>query len=273
MKYKSYFLRAVILIICLVTVIATFSSCSADMKIGDNAELAEQFVKCVVENDFEVAHFLVRDIVSAADFKVFWDDLRSVAGGARTYKIEQIGWEIKKENGVVTNATAHQVRFDNGKTVLLRVFTCEGIADIASMNYSDVTEFVDSADAFIPTVNVILLVISLLCLALSVWMFVDCMRRRLKMKVVWAILIFFGFFYTLTLGKTFGFSCMIGPSVVFNNIVFDPSLLSIKVRVFLPVGAVIYLLLRKRFTVAPTSEPDNAVENADAAIGDDKNNK
>ena len=89
-------------------------------------------------------------------------------------------------------------------------------------------------------------------------MFVDCLRRKMKYKVVWAILIFFGLCFTFTVGETSNFSFNVGLFFQTSSIEADPGLLAVVTKLVIPVGAILYLCLRKKFTVEPP-KPDGEV--------------
>ena len=86
--------------------------------------------------------------------------------------MKQIGWNLNRSNGVTTRTTAYQAELDNGRTVLLRVVTQDGIEGIAGIHFSDITDFLASTEAFVPTVRVILWGVSALAMAFTVWMLV-----------------------------------------------------------------------------------------------------
>jgi hypothetical protein len=235
--------------------LATLISCTPDMDVGNNTELADQFMDHVIADDYDAAYGLVKATVSDPDFRAYWATVQTVADGAETYEIKQIGWNLNRSNGVTTRTTAHQAELDNGRIVLLRVVTQDGIEGIAGIHFSDITDFLASTEAFVPTVRIILWVVSALAVAFTVWMLVDCLRRKMKYKVVWAILIFFGLCFTFTVGETSNFSFNVGLFFQTSSIEADPGLLAVVTKLVIPVGAILYLCLRKKFTVEP-SKPE-----------------
>ena len=147
------------------------------------------------------------------------------------------------------------MNLDNGRTVLLRVVIRDGIEGIAGIHFSDITEFIHTTDTYVPVLQAIVMVFSLLCMAFTIWMFVDCLRRKMKYKVVWAILTVFGIALNLTVGETFSFSFHIGLFVQMSTVQADPGLVAVVTKLVIPVGAILYLCLRKKFTVEP-SKPE-----------------
>ena len=247
--------RALPLLMIALVLLATLISCTPDMDIGNNTELADQFMDHVIADDYDAAYGMVKTTVSDPDFRAYWATVQTVADGAEAYEMKQIGWNLNRSNGVTTRTTAYQAELDNGRTVLLRVVTQDGIAGIAGIHFSDITDFLASTEAFVPTVRVILWVVSALAVAFTVWMLVDCLRRKMKYKVVWAILIFFCLCFTFTVGQTSNFSFNVGLFFQTSSIEADPGLLAVVTKLVIPVGAILYLCLRKKFTVEP-SKPE-----------------
>ena len=241
-------------ILCLVFVL-TLISCTADMDVGQNTDLAEQFMGHVMTNDYDAAYGMVKATVTDSDFRPYWKDIRQTAEGAKTYELEQIGWQINTVNGVTDRTTAYQVYLDNERTVLLRVMTREGIEGIAGIHFSDITEFLASTEVFVPTVQLILWVFSGLCVVFTLWMLVDCLRRKMKYKVVWVLLILFSLCLSFTVGETSNFSFNVGLFFQTSTITADPGLVAVVTKLVIPVGAILYLCLRKKFMVEP-SKPE-----------------
>ena len=247
--------RALPLLMTALVLLAALISCTPDMDVGNNTELADQFMDHVIADDYDAAYGMVKATVTDPDFRAYWATVQTVADGAETYEMKQIGWNLNRSNGVTTRTTAYQAELDNGRTVLLRVVTQDGIEGIAGIHFSDITDFLASTEVFVPTVRVILWVVSALAMAFTVWMLVDCLRRKMKYKVVWAILIFFGLCFTFTVGETSNFSFNVGLFFQTSSIEADPGLLAVVTKLVIPVGAILFLCLRKKFTVEP-QKPD-----------------
>lgn len=243
------------LVLTALVLLVTLISCTPDMDVRNNTELADQFMDHVIADDYDAAYGMVKATVTDPDFRAYWATVQTVADGAKTYEIKQIGWNLNRSKGVTTRTTAHQAELDNGRTVLLRVVTQDGIEGIAGIHFSDITDFLASTEAFVPTVRVILWVVSALAVAFTVWMLVDCLRRKMKYKLVWAILIFFCLCFTFTVGETSNFSFNVGLFFQTSSIEADPGLLAVVTKLVIPVGAILYLCLRKKFTVEP-SKPE-----------------
>ena len=251
------------LVLTALILLVTLISCTPDMDVGNNTELADQFMDHVIADDYDAAYGMVKATVTDSDFRPYWKDIRQTAEGAKTYELEQIGWQINTVNGVTDRTTAYQVYLDNERTVLLRVMTREGIEGIAGIHFSDITEFLASTEVFVPTVQIILWVFSGLCVVFTLWMLVDCLRRKMKYKVVWVLLILFSLCLSFTVGETSNFSFNVGLFFQTSTITADPGLVAVVTKLVIPVGAILYLCLRKKFVASPESAANETASPAD----------
>lgn len=248
MRKKKTFTRAILVIICVLTLIFT-SSCAEKVQIGDNTELSDQFLTAVMENDYNTAYGLLKNTVSKADFDTFWNTLRYVSSEAKSYTAKQIGWQLRVDKGATVRVSAYQVNFDNGKIILLRVTTHEEIEGIAGIYFSDTTDFTNRTDRFVPALKVVFTALSVLSIAFIIWMFVDCLRRKIRNKAVWAIIVWAGISLTFTIGQQSGFKLLFGFMLKTSSIVADPAIESVIARIALPLGAILYFFLRKKLAV------------------------
>ena len=247
--------RALPMLMIALVLLTALISCSPEVDYSGSIELSDQFMDHIIADDYDSAYGMVKATVTDSDFRDYWETIRSVAEGAETYTKLPVQRNVTRSGGVTTITTAYQVKLDNGRTVLLRVVTQDGIEGIAGIHFSDITEFIHTTDTYVPVLQAIVLVFSLLCMAFTIWMFVDCLRRKMKYKHVWALLTIFGIALNLTVGETFSFTFNIGLFVQMSTVQADPGLVAVVTKLVIPVGAILYLCLRKKFTVEP-SKPE-----------------
>lgn len=268
---KKLLIRFSLLLLSLLTLLSLFA-CTADMDVGNNTELSNQFMEHVMADDYDAAYGMVKATVTDPDFRAYWTGIQTAVKGAASYEMEQIGWHINKSNGLTTRTTAYQVYTDTDRIILLRTVTRNDIKGLAGIHFSDVTDFIHTTDSYIPTVRIVLWVISGILIAFTVWMLVDCLRRKMKYKVLWAILIFFGLALTVTMGEASNLSFKMGLFFQIASIDADPSLLSVVTTLTVPLGAILYLCLRKRFTISPPAQEDGdepSIPSAEGVASDD----
>lgn len=255
-------LRYFLLLALSLTALLSLCACTADMDVGDNTILGKQFMDYVMADDYAAAYDMVKVTVSDGEFRAYWDVIQTVVDGAETYEMEQIGWQVRRANGLTTRTTAYYIFPDNGRTVLLRVVTRDDIQGIAGIHFSDVTDFIRETDAFIPAVRIILWVLTGLCIAFTVWMLIDCARRKIKYKALWMILMFAGVAFTVTLGQSSSFTFSLGLFCNLWSINADPGLLAVVTEVVIPLGAILYLCLRKRLIKDAETAAETAAQPA-----------
>jgi hypothetical protein len=97
-------------------------------------------------------------------------------------------------------------------------------------------------------------------------MLIDCLKNCKKNRNLWAVLtlIYLGFFLK-TDGHAFEFKYRISVLAGITNISADRTALAVAVTILLPIGAIVYFLLRKR--LCTPAEPVQAT--ADTPCDDD----
>ena len=98
------------------------------------------------------------------------------------------------------------------------------------------------------------LLVLLLMYAFVIWMLVDCIRRKLKRKVLWVLLVFLGVAFTVTVGNQIGFKFMIGLMFQNSTVDADPYIKAVVTKLVVPVGAIVYFFLRKKYTINSETE-------------------
>ena len=261
MKRTNRWLRIGMAILCL-AIALSLVSCLEDMDVGDNGELAVEFMTHVMNDDADAAYEMVKSTVGRTEFFKFWADLQMLAAGSEECDIEQTGWNVNTTNGVTTYTTEYLLEFDNDCTVQLQVVTQDNVEGIAGIHFTDLTEFEEKSESTLPVIRIIMGIVSLAAFAFTVWMFVDCLRKKLKYKVLWAILIFVGVAWTVTFGETFGYRVMIGVMLQPSTVTANLSSMAYSVKLVVPLGAIIYLAMRKRYVILPEepTEEQNTVE-------------
>jgi len=276
MKTANWGRRLVLALLC-VAMILSFTACfSAEKEISNHTELGTQFMTCLLSDDFDGAYGMAKHAAGEAEFRNFWDSVQVLADGATTYEMKQIGWNINTKNGLTTRTTTHQITFDNGKEIMFRIVTRDDIEGIAGVHFSEVTEFIESTNAYVPTVQIVLLILSVLAIAFAVWMLVDCLRRKIKHKVLWCILILLNISFTVSVGESVGLQFMIGLLLQTSTIVADPSLATVSAKIVVPLGAIVYCVMRKKLALKPQetvvlSDPQEASEIGQNSESDSEN--
>ena len=253
-------IKIVVFLLCLLLLATTLSACDPDIsRMEADAALACQFMEYVMANDYDSAYAMVKETVTDEDFRTYWTDIQAVTEGATTYEITLADWDTDTVNGVTDSTVSERVTLDNGRIVLLRVMTRDGIEGIAGIHFSDVTDFLQKAEPVVPKISIALQILHFVFLGFTLWMFVDCLRRKLRYKLVWLILIVMSLVLTITVGEAsdlaFRVSFWFARGTV-STIDIELGQVAVVTKLVIPVGALLYLCLRKHFVVEKPA-PEN----------------
>ena len=254
---KKAITKGVLIIsVFILSLLALFSCDGFVEEMNNNDELGSLFIDSIAKNDYSTARSLMRNSASDTDFSAFWNETRKSFEGAKSYNMTNAGFYMNIDNGITTYRTSYKVETDNGSTLLFTVKTAKEFEGIYSVNFYDATDFINDTDRLIPTLNVVFIVISLLAIGFTLWMIIDCVRRNIRRKVLWIILNFIGllFSFTFNYGGDVNFNFTIGLILRFSNITADIWTASVKASIVLPIGSLIYFLVRKKYTLKPVSE-------------------
>ncbi len=255
--------RKWLVLVLLLATLTLLVSCGGKVIFSELSDTSDADAFCrtlidhVIADEKSEAYDMLDHIGSRADFDKLWDYFRSSADGARTAEIHTTDFWFITENGKDYFKSQYFVQFDNGSDMNLSL-TFEGGETVCALNYMDVTGFYPPTQKAVGVWKVVLGVYSLLTLAFSVWMIVDCIRRSVRKKALWILLIIAGVALTLRVGEHNKVSVMIGLFFQTSSAWVDFGYLAVGAKVILPVGAIIYFFLRKRITVAPPVTPPPA---------------
>lgn len=240
-------LRALLTISLCLFFLFSLTACDS-LDTEKNDALAEDFVTNLVNGDYDSTYLLFMQPASQEEFNQYWEEVRPIVNGASSFEIERTAINTNATNGFKSCTTEYEVTLDNGTIASLCILTHDGEEGIGGIIFSDVTEFLSDTDAYVPTVNLVLRIVSILAFAFSVWMIVDCARRKMKRKWLWIILIFFGGSVAITFGNSFTIDFFIGLMFQSSKITAEAVDELVYFKLVVPVGAIVYFLLRRKLT-------------------------
>ena len=236
---------SLILLLCLCALVL-FSACQGakpdlDQKQADVAVLMDS----VIANDQNAAVALMEHvpIASQAQLDAFWNELLRIYDGASTYKIKFISWNTTYSFTDQSSLTTvvYQAKADT-KACAEFTLTYDGEDLLRGINVTDVTE---RSSPVIIIVRVLLILGFAASLALCIWMTVDCVKRPIRFKVLWIILIWVSVILQVSMiGTSFRFNFSFTVSPTWGSL--QATVSSFLLRIPVPVGALIYLAVRKK---------------------------
>lgn len=242
------------LFLCMIFALSMlFGGCSIKEDSEISRQLCEDMVDHIIHDDYESAYAMVRAVASENEFQPLWNTMRDVLKDSVSYELQQKNWYQNWSNGITTTQVLFEITTDDGKICQMLIYTRDGIEGIAGLNFLDSTAFVQKTES-LNIVNIFLIVLSIGCFAFSIWMFIDCLKRCKKHKALWALLTLCCAGFSLTTGpSTFKFYFRVSLLAGLTNVTADRTALTIALNVLLPLGAIIYCIMRKRLA-RPTEE-------------------
>jgi len=247
MKQKIKFYS--IALILLLTLTMLFSACVASKSFPEIDALCKQFFDFVLANDYESAYAMVEKVGTKEAFAPLWEASVESFEGAKSYELKQVGWNTHLAgNGVASTSVSYELTTDHGRICQITIMVMEGIEGIASLNFLDSTEFVQST-SYVSLMDTSLFIFSILSFVFIGWMFIDCLRRPIRKKGWWAVLTLLSVGGTITYGaNTFNLQFKFFLLFARSGMAINKAALAVAFTVFVPIGAIVYFFLRKRLT-------------------------
>ncbi|MBQ7333208.1 MAG: hypothetical protein IJW38_02545 [Clostridia bacterium] len=257
--------RSLTVLLCsLLVLVFVLGSCTSYEDSQESKKLCEEFIDYTLANDRDSAYGMIRHIASDEEFDAVWEYIRGILKDSKSYTLKQIYWNKNLDNGVTTTTVIFEMTTDDEKMCRVQVITMPETKGPAGLHFTDITEFVEKTKVT-ENVNLILTLVSLLGLGFMIWMFVDCIKRSIKRKVLWAILIWVGFAVSVTLyAKSVGFDFRLAIPLSLSSMTANSASLSVTLTVAIPIGAIVYFFVRKKLpSPAPAANTDETASAGD----------
>ena len=251
----------VILFLCAVLILSfVFGGCSVKEDSEESKALCEAMLHHLIADDYESAYKMVEAVATEEEFERVWTTMREVLKDSSTYELQQKSWYQNWSNGLTTTEVLFEITTDDGKIFQMLIYTRSDIEGIAGLNFQDSTAFAQKTES-LQIVGIFLAIFSLGCLVFTVWMFVDCLKRCKTRKALWAILTLCSAGFSITFGaSSFSFNIRFAILAGMTSVSADSATLAVTFTVLLPIGALVYCLMRKRLTRSTEEIPANITE-------------
>ncbi|MBE6606958.1 MAG: glucose-6-phosphate exchanger SLC37A4 [Ruminococcaceae bacterium] len=257
-----------ILICLMLTFMLLLGSCTFAEDSGESEKLCKEFIDYALADDKASAYNMIKNVTSEEEFETVWKYMRDFLKDSTSYELKQTGWNKNVNDGVSTTTVVFEIVTDDEKIWQVRLLTRPEIEGIAGVYFTDVTEFV-AKTKWTETVNIVLSVTSLAAFGFTVWMFVDCMKRTIKRKVLWAIIVCVGFAFGITIGKqNIAFDWWLGTPIASSGVMANLSSLSVTLTLAIPLGAIIYFFVRKKLPLKESAQNMQDTVSDNASLSD-----
>lgn len=275
MKHIDKKIVALVLMLVLVLALAGCSRTESWQTMLDSAEklgeLAEDaslrqstqlMLDSLIHDDFDSAYALISGAVTKEQFQPLYDGLLPILQNVESYELIASYKAAKVTDDASYVAVRYLFVAQDLKLVVeaTRQEGVEGLIGFLVNEYQEttVTGTVGSmkgADAG----QWIFLVIALAEVGFIMWMLVDCCRRKIHRKWLWLLVVALGSVaLNISLGSGFQIHMNVGLFLNLYTALLRYTTGEVTVRLMVPLGAVLYLCLRKKLL----AQPQNAAQEA-----------
>ncbi|MBQ3153598.1 MAG: hypothetical protein IJB88_00040 [Clostridia bacterium] len=245
--------------LCLLFVLTALGGC--DKKLPEGIDLAETKKSCkamldaLIMDDKEAAEALMSETVDPADFDSFYDILVRYFkdNGPYTLKVLDVSQEEHQGN-VYVNVT-YEAKLSDGHAYIVTCAVTEEEEGLAGIQIQE--NLINDTPLGL---RIAFLVGSLLMIALTVWMVIDCIIRKPDGMGLWIVLMLCT--VKLSFAASFGeTSFEWGIGLVLSLSTVGTGSYSSVINLALPVGAIVYFFLRKRLpSKKNVPQPSDTIE-------------
>ena len=273
-KFKK--ISSAVALICLICIsILCFASCDEhyediEKESNKNEELATKFFNYVLEDNMAEAYKMVKDECTFEEFSDSYATFREAFEGATEFEIvlyREDGFtsdDYEEDEGYYVYCdNVYELELDNGKYLTATVST-SSLSDktIDYVEVEETTTFRNITKFSLPFLNFLLISLYIGIIVFTVFMVIDCAKRRIKLKVLWMFILFAAMTYSLSLGGEFSLGYELGVTLEPSYIEAYPVFETIDIYLSVPAGAIIYFFVREHL---PTKPPKKKKEEAEVA--------
>ena len=278
MKNFKRIISAVALICLICISLLCFAGCNEyseeeKAESDKNKQLATKFFNYVLEDKQAEAYKMVKDSCSFEEFSESYATFREAFEGATDFEIllySEDGFTTKgnedNESATVFCDNVYELELDNGRYLTATVST-SSLSDktIDFVEVDETTTFRKITGVITPIINIAIVNIYIGTIVFTVFMIIDCAKRRIKLKVLWILLLFAAMTYSVSLGGEFALGFELGATLEPSYIEAYPVYETIDIYLSVPAGAIIYFFVREHL---PTKPPKKKKEEEAVAVAE-----
>lgn len=255
MKHSIKNILALFMVLIIILCSAmSLTSCMTSENNEHAEKMTKELIGYLIEDDYKPAYDMFRQHITGDDFRAGYNVIVDYFEGIKSYELKPVGWHIYTENGVSTYSVTYRMTADNGTVLLLESTFLTENDHFVAFQVSPST--MPSTSQILP-LQILFIFGSLIIFGFTVWAFIDCIIRKIKLKALWLVIILVGFSLTLTFGQSLGINFALAIIFPLSKIASDGFTMSMTFA--LPVGAIVYLIicrkLPKKLPPAPPAEP------------------
>ncbi|MBO5883543.1 MAG: hypothetical protein J6Q78_03980 [Clostridia bacterium] len=249
MKNRTKTSKVAILLVCLMLVMLLLNSCGGlDYDFDEVHDVTDEFIDAVIENDKEEAYELTKNIYAEKDFLEIYNEYREMLKNVEEYELEAIESNTEMDNGSKKINVLYVMEVGEEKFVVdATVSSTNG-----GLNYIYINEYDDAVkEEYIVVLtytapSYIFRLILFAELAFLIIVIVDCARHKIKRKALWLVIIILGNLTVIFSGEDGGLFARFNLLEILGTYLNTYSDNSFEMGISIPIGAIVYLIMRKK---------------------------
>lgn len=216
-----------------------FSSCKPIEENREIRAMTEDYLDTVIHGERA-------DIESKVTVNTNVSSVQFHMRGVSEYELKQVEARVEFSGTSLAKVTYLMTAGDRTFTVKVSVYG--GVDRLHDVEIIETTWAKETAAEKL-VLNIFLRIYTLLIAAFTIWMIVDCVRRDIKYKLLWITVIVLSVAFETLYGN--GLSKVMlkfGIHLTMSGVTLDMMEGTVRTFVAIPVGAIIYYALRRRFT-------------------------
>ena len=266
-KRKILTLTAVVL-----AVVLCFAGCSEIYQRAENAEIHQQtraMLDAVIANDLDAAYAMVSDVFAMEDFQPNFEVLAELVSGTEGYELEMLSYytysSLVNGNRTQTVQSVYEMTTETERFIVEVVIDSYlGMTTFRMARYEETDYYYTGLLGHMEDADIVqwgLLLSNVVAISLTVIALVDCCRHSVKKKSLWITVLILGFMTVSvkTAASTFGLHFSFGWLLNYAALVRYGGGTTI-LRILVPVGAVAYLIARRKILKKDAPEVTETIE-------------
>lgn len=251
-------IRKCMLTVMVLLLLISFAGCAGLFDDSAIRAKTEDMLDALIADDAAAAYAMVADACSQTEFDGVYAGMRQMLSGATSYELKRVSFNFRTGNGETTTQAVYTMTANNGKAFAVQVAEATGYRGLAgfritpkentSLSYTGDLGHMQGADAAQWGV----VILAGLTLVFVILVLIDCCRQKIKRKVLWILVILLGMvaFTFVTSSTSVRFNFNIGAFLSYSALLrYGDG--STALRIMIPLGAILYLCLRKKLRIVP----------------------
>ena len=227
--------------------------------LNENQKTTEEFLNYVIDGNKSRAQLILGDSCTYAEFEEFYNVTREELEGVEDFELTLYSYDIYYStdefgNDLILCDVIYDMTVDGNQHYTIYSSSTGGMFGLSHVKIKDTNLFrTVSKLVFIP-MNMALILYTIGIYVLTVFMIIDCAKRRIRLKPLWIVLLFAAITYSFSFGESFFAGGTIGLSLTDSSIDYEAITQSVSISVTVPAGLIVYFFVRKHLPLKPEKQ-------------------